>query len=81
MTYVVDAFGLYSASATTALIVTRCLAGTFLPLVAAPLQERLGWGLSFTAIGGFCLCLAPIPMLVMRYGEKWRKRSEYCRES
>lgn len=80
MSYVVDAFGLYSASAMTAIIVTRCLMGTFLPLVTQPLVERLGWGWGFMVLAGFTLALAPIPAVVMRYGAKWRQRSSYTRE-
>ncbi|KAK4497736.1 hypothetical protein PRZ48_010389 [Zasmidium cellare] len=80
MSYVVDAFGLYSASAMTAIIVVRCLMGTFLPLVTQPLVERLGWGWAFTTLGAFTILLAPIPALVMRYGAKWRQRSSYTKE-
>ncbi|RMZ85844.1 hypothetical protein DV737_g401, partial [Chaetothyriales sp. CBS 132003] len=36
LAYVVDATGVYSASAMTAMIVTRCLMGTFLPLAGSP---------------------------------------------
>ncbi|KAK3697494.1 hypothetical protein LTR37_017440 [Vermiconidia calcicola] len=39
LTYVTDAFELYSASALTAVLVTRCLAGTFLPLATSPLTD------------------------------------------
>jgi hypothetical protein len=73
--YVADAFGIYSASALTALIVTRCLAGTFLPLVATPLIANLGYGWAFTVLGAIALALAPIPVLVYRYGAKWREKS------
>ncbi|KAI1342559.1 MFS general substrate transporter [Xylariaceae sp. FL0016] len=79
--YVVDAFGLYSASAMTAIIVSRCLMGTFLPLAAGPLIESLGYGWGCSMLGGICLILAPIPVLVFRYGSKWRQRSKYSRDS
>jgi hypothetical protein len=78
--YVVDAFGLYSASAMTALIVTRCLVGTFLPLATAPLVDAMNWGWAFTVLAAALLVLAPVPVLVMRYGHKWRQRSKYTRE-
>lgn len=77
--YVVDAFGLYSASAMTALIVTRCLMGTFLPLAAVPLIERFGNGLGFSALGAVGLAVAPIPVLVFKYGHDWRQRSAFCK--
>lgn len=80
MAYVVDAFGMYSASAMTAVIVTRCLMGTFLPLATEPLIEKLGYGLAFTCLGVFTLALAPIPIVIMRYGQKWRQRSAYTKD-
>lgn len=77
--YVVDACGSYSASAMTGVIVMRCLMGTFLPLGAGPLSERFGYGWGMTFFGALSACLAPIPMLVMRYGERWRQRSKIMR--
>lgn len=79
--YVVDACGPYSASALTGVIVTRCLMGTFLPLSIAPLADNFGYGWAFTLLGLLSLCLAPIPYLVYRYGEKWRQRSEFTRDA
>ena len=35
--YITDAFGIYSASAMTGVLVTRCLGGTVLPLTIPPL--------------------------------------------
>ena len=80
-TYITDAFGLYSASALTAVLVTRCLAGTFLPLATPPLTDALGQGLGYTILGAICLVLAPVPVLVMRYGPHWRQRSSYTRDT
>lgn len=79
MAYVVDACGLYAASALTGVIVTRCLAGTFLPLTTAPLIENLGYGWGFTVLAALGLSLAPIPLLIFRYGPIWRQRSKYTR--
>jgi hypothetical protein len=81
MAYVVDAFGLFSASAMTGIIVTRCLMSTFLPLTAAPLIDTLGYGWGFTALAGFSLLLAPIPVLMLRYGSHWRRLSKYSRDA
>lgn len=80
MAYVVDAFGLYSASALTAVLITRCLMSTFLPLLVGPLNDAVGHGWGFTIVAGVCLAVAPIPSLVMRYGEKWRQWSTYTRD-
>lgn len=81
MAYVVDAFGLYSASAMTGVIVMRCLMGTFLPLTTAPLVEMFGWGWGFMVLAGFSLLLAPISVLMLRYGAYWRRFSKYSREA
>lgn len=77
--YVVDAFGMYSASALTGVIVTRCLAGTFLPLTFIPLAESFGYGLGCSCLGALSLVMAIIPICVFRYGEKWRQCSELTR--
>ncbi|OAA57434.1 Major facilitator superfamily domain, general substrate transporter [Niveomyces insectorum RCEF 264] len=79
--YVVDAFGLYAASAMTGVIVSRCLCGTFLPLAVAPLVARYGYGWAFTVLAGVCLAVAPIPLVVYGYGERWRQRSVYTRDA
>jgi hypothetical protein len=78
--YVVDAFSLYSASALTAILITRCLMGTFLPLVTEPLTHAIGYGWGFTVLAGSCVLLAPIPFLVIRYGGRWRQRSKYTKD-
>lgn len=78
--YVVDAFGLYSASALTGVIVTRCLMGTFLPLTESPLAEHLGYGLGFTVLSALSLVLAIIPICIFRYGEQWRQHSEFTKD-
>jgi hypothetical protein len=80
MAYVVDAFGLYSASALTAVLIARCLMSTFLPLAVAPLVDQIGYGMGFTVLAAVCMVLTPIPLLVMRYGHKWRQRSPYTQD-
>jgi hypothetical protein len=79
--YVVDAFGLYSASAMTMVLIARCLAGTLLPLAIPPLTDTLGLGYGFLVLAAVCLALAPLPALIMRYGSRWRQNSEYTRNT
>jgi len=81
MAYIVDAFGIYSASALTSQLVTRCLLGTFLPLLTPWLTDAVGWGWGFTILAAICLVLAPVPLLVFWYGRQWRKRSEYTKDA
>jgi hypothetical protein len=81
MAYVVDAFGLYSASALTAVLIARCLTSTFLPLAVVPLTDALGYGYGFSVLAAALLGLAPVPIVVMRYGSHWRQSSDYTRDS
>ncbi|KAF2826192.1 MFS general substrate transporter [Ophiobolus disseminans] len=79
--YVVDACGLYSASALTGVIVTRCLASTFLPLGTGPLVEHLGYGWGFTCLGALSMSLAVVPVMILKYGEDWRQSCEFTRDA
>jgi MFS family permease len=79
MSYVVDAFGIYSASAMTAVLIARCLTSTFLPLATRPLADKLGYGYAFLVLGAALLAVSPVPLIVMRYGSKWRQSSLYTR--
>jgi MFS family permease len=77
--YVVDAFGLYSASAMTMVLIVRCLCGTLLPLVVPPLTEAFGLGYAFMILAAVCFVFMPFPALVYRYGWKWRQNSSYTK--
>ncbi|KAJ4208858.1 hypothetical protein NW759_013620 [Fusarium solani] len=79
MAYVVDACGLYSASALTGVIVIRCLAGAFLPLLTTLLIENTGYGWGFTSFGALSLTLTLIPLMILRYGPIWRQNCKYTR--
>ncbi|KAI0453053.1 MFS transporter [Xylaria acuta] len=78
--YVVDAFGIYAASGMTAIIVTRCLMSTLLPLATEPLVRKFDWGLGVSVLGGIGIVLSPIPVLVFRYGARWRQLSIYTKD-
>ena len=80
MTFITDAFSDYSASAMTAVLITRCLMGAFLPLAVPPLASEIGYGLAFLVLASACLLLAPVPVLIMRFGPTWRQRSEYTKD-
>ncbi|KAK5685203.1 hypothetical protein LTS10_003280 [Elasticomyces elasticus] len=78
--YVVDAFGLYSASAMTTMLITRCVMSTILPMAAEPLHKRLGWGWGMCVLAAMCLVLAPVPVLVFKFGGRWREKSDFTKE-
>ncbi|CAG8978288.1 hypothetical protein HYALB_00010287 [Hymenoscyphus albidus] len=77
--YVVESFGLYSASAMTMVLVARCLGGTLLPLGIPPLTGRLGIGPGFLVLAAVCGVLIPVPVVVMRCGGVWRRWSRFSR--
>jgi MFS family permease len=80
LTYVTDAFELYSASAMTAVLVLRNLGGTFIPLASAPLIDKFGYGPGFLVFSAALLVLAPIPPLIMKFGPRWRQWSKYSKD-
>lgn len=77
MAYVVDAYGIYSASAMTGVIVVRCLAGAFLPVVTVLVIQDLGYGWGFATLSALCLVLGFLPVVIMRYGSRCRQAAAY----
>jgi hypothetical protein len=78
--YVVDAFGIYSASAMTIVLIARCLGGTLLPLAIPPLTNALGLGYGYLVLGAITILLLPLPVVLMRFGHPWRQNSIYTRD-
>ncbi|PGH27079.1 hypothetical protein AJ80_01265 [Polytolypa hystricis UAMH7299] len=77
--YVVDAYTLYSASATGAAAFVRTLAGFSFPLFAPSLYESLGLGWGNSLLAFISLALGVVsPVLLWRYGEWLRSKSTYC---
>ncbi|ROT41488.1 MFS general substrate transporter [Sodiomyces alkalinus F11] len=73
-TYLVDAFGIYSASAVAASRTFMSFFGAFFPLAGPPLYEALGAGVGNTVLGLIALVMTPIPMLLYKYGGMIRRR-------
>ncbi|TGJ83750.1 hypothetical protein E0Z10_g5012 [Xylaria hypoxylon] len=79
--YLLDAYGIYSASALAANAAVRALFGAAFHLFSGPLYERLGihWGSSIPAfLTLFCL---PVPFLFHRFGHKIRLRCHFSSEA
>ena len=72
--YFVDIYGRHAASAISATVVVRCLMATILPLAAPPLFNKIGLGWGNSVFGFIALTFIPIPLLMMRHGEKLRTR-------
>lgn len=73
-TYIVDVFGVYAVSATSAMLVPRNASAAFLPLAGPPLFQRLGYHWGGTLLGLVVLAFAVMPVGFMRWGEKLRGR-------
>lgn len=76
--YMLDAYGpLYGASAAGAAMLSRYSLSAAFPLFAGQMFEALGVGWA-TSILAFCtVCMAPIPWLFARFGERMRARTKY----
>ncbi|KAI1120326.1 major facilitator superfamily domain-containing protein [Nemania abortiva] len=70
--YLIDAFGIYSASALAANTVVRSVFGVVLPLAGQPLYDRLGLGWGNTLLAFIALATAPLTWFIMKYGERIR---------
>lgn len=74
--YLVDAFGIHAASALAANICLRCVTGFALPLAAPALYDRLGLGWGNSLLGFVALAFLPVPIIMMKQGERIRKSSK-----
>lgn len=74
--YLVDTFGIHAASATAATTVLRNVSAAVLPLAGPALYGKLGLGRGNTVLGGVALVSVPVPMLLMKHGERMRTRNE-----
>lgn len=79
MSYLIDAFGIYAASALAANTIVRSIFGAVLPLAGARMYSVLGYGWGNSLLGFIALALVPIPILLNRYGETLRKQFDASR--
>lgn len=77
-TYLIDAFGLYAASALAANTVFRSIAGALLPLAGQPMYKALGLGWGNSLLGFIALALIPVPVIFWRYGERIRTSPRFA---
>ncbi|KAI0799092.1 major facilitator superfamily domain-containing protein [Xylaria sp. FL0064] len=72
--YIIDAYPLYSASGLAAFTVLRSVVAAFLPLAGPSLFGSLGLGWGSSVLGFITVGLIPIPVLVLLFGTKLRKK-------
>lgn len=74
-TYLVDAFGVFAASAVAASTVLRSLGGAVLPLAGGKMFETLGLGWGSSLLAFIALAMIPVPVVLYRYGERVREKN------
>jgi MFS family permease len=70
--YLVDAYGIHSASVMAASIALRNISGALFPLSGPPLYDHLGLGWGNSVLGFIALGFVPVPLVMMWYGKKLR---------
>ncbi|KAJ5793804.1 hypothetical protein N7457_000403 [Penicillium paradoxum] len=78
LTYVTDAYKIYSASAMAASVIIRSIVGALFPLAADPLYKALGVSWATSLLGFISLACIPIPFILLRWGPWIRERSPFC---
>jgi hypothetical protein len=72
--YLVQSYGIYSASAIAASKVLQSIGGAVLPLAGPPMFDRLGLGWGNSVLAFIALIFVPVPWLFYKYGETLRVR-------
>lgn len=73
MVLVTDMYPSKAGAATAANNLTRCLIGAAFTAAISPMMNGIGAGWSFTIVGFLCLLGAPLLLVIMRNGIKWRR--------
>ncbi|PWY67154.1 MFS general substrate transporter [Aspergillus heteromorphus CBS 117.55] len=78
LTYVTDAYRIYSASALSASLILRSILGALFPLAADPMYASLGVGWGTSVLGFASVACLPIPLVFLYAGGWIRKKSPFC---
>ncbi|KAJ4124972.1 hypothetical protein NW768_009313 [Fusarium equiseti] len=78
LTYLVDVYLMYAASAIAANTIARSACGAAAPLFTNQMFDALGVGGGGSLIGGVATILAVIPFLFYKYGKQIRVRSKFA---
>ncbi|GAB1214942.1 hypothetical protein ATERTT37_004123 [Aspergillus terreus] len=77
MTYLVDCYPIYAASAIAANTVLRSLVGAFLPLAGPAMYQSLGLGWGNSLLGFICVGMIPLPIIFYKFGGKLRASQNF----
>lgn len=75
--YLVEAFSIYSASATAGNIIVRNAASAALPLAGPALIGKIGIGWAYTVLGLIGALAIPASLVLWYHGEQMRKHGMY----
>lgn len=78
LTYLVDTYLMYAASAIAANTIARSACGAAAPLFTSYMFDALGVGGGGSLIGGVAALLAVIPFMFYKYGKSIRIRSKFA---
>ncbi|CAJ0539433.1 Ff.00g070500.m01.CDS01 [Fusarium sp. VM40] len=78
LSYLVDVYLMYAASAIAANTIARSACGAAAPLFTKQMFDALGVGGGGSLIGGVATVLAAIPFLFYKYGKQIRIRSKFA---
>jgi hypothetical protein len=76
--YVIDSYGVYSASALGFLVFTRYVVAGGMTVAGVPIYRSIGVQYTLTILGSISGLMAFIPYLLFIYGPKIRKYSKYA---
>ena len=76
--YIIDAYLWSAASALAASTVMRSFFGAGFPLFATQMFEKLGTQWASTLLGCLALIMTPIPIVLIKFGPRIRKRSKFA---
>jgi len=70
--YLVDAFGIYAASATAGTVLLRNAGAATLPLAGPSVVKSMGWGWGYSVLALLGILTVPIPAVLMYVGKRIR---------
>ncbi|CCF59921.1 hypothetical protein KAFR_0I01400 [Kazachstania africana CBS 2517] len=78
LNYIIESYLYIPASAVAANTFMRSAFGAAFPLFAGYMFRNMGTGWAGLLLGLFAASMIPVPLLLLRYGEKIRKKSKYA---
>ncbi|KAM3431447.1 hypothetical protein NHJ13734_007301 [Beauveria thailandica] len=78
LNFLVDTYGLYSASALAANTFLRSILACALPLAARPMFHNMGVGPAASVLGGISCLALPMPFVFIKYGALMRSKSKFA---